>query len=507
MKAINVSRVSTEEQKEAGNSLPAQVERIENYCKRKSFDVVESFSFDESAYKEKRDEFDKLLEHVQKIATKEKVAVCFDKVDRLSRSVFDKRVGALYEMALNEKIELHFVSDGQVINNQMSAAEKFQFGMSLGLAKYYSDAISDNVKRAYEQKIRNGEWIGKSPIGYMNTLDDKENREIVVDQTRAPFIIKIFEMYASGNASMRTITEKMKELGLKSNMKNPIPLSISKINQILNNPFYYGMMRIKGKLYPHKYPPLISKELFDKVQAVRLGYHKKPFKYASKPYILRGLIKCANPACGCTITAESPKGYIYYSCTNYRGIHNKRAYINENDLIAPIYESLKNIKLSNKDAGDLTKELRKINQLENEFNKQAIENIRKEYDMIEKRISTMFDLRIDGSITTDIYDKKLKEYKEKQYELNNEIQRHTVADESYYLAVNQVIDLSQRALEIFESSEPNEKRQLLNYLLQNCRLDGKKLLFELRKPFDALEEYNKCSKWLRERDSNPRPIG
>lgn len=35
MKAIDVSRVSTEEQKEAGNSLPAQTERIRSYCERK----------------------------------------------------------------------------------------------------------------------------------------------------------------------------------------------------------------------------------------------------------------------------------------------------------------------------------------------------------------------------------------------------------------------------------------------------------------------------------------
>ena len=149
MKAINVSRVSTEEQKEAGNSLPAQIERINSYCVRKSFNIIQSYSFDESAYKDKRDEFDKLLEYVQKVSKKEKVAVCFDKVDRLSRSVFDKRVGILYEMAIADRIELHFVSDGQVINNQMSAVEKFQFGMSLGLAKYYSDAISNNVKRVF----------------------------------------------------------------------------------------------------------------------------------------------------------------------------------------------------------------------------------------------------------------------------------------------------------------------------------------------------------------------
>ena len=150
MKAIILARVSTEEQRDAGNSLPSQTRRMEDYCARKEFEVIESYSFDESAYKEKRDEFDKLLEKINK--QHEKVAVCFDKVDRLSRNVFDKRVGLLYEKALEDKIELHFVSDGQVINSHMSAVSKFQFGMSLGLAKYYSDAISDNTKRAFEQK-------------------------------------------------------------------------------------------------------------------------------------------------------------------------------------------------------------------------------------------------------------------------------------------------------------------------------------------------------------------
>lgn len=65
MKAIIVARVSTEEQKEAGNSLPTQVTRIQNYCERNDFPLlVEPFSFDESAYKTKRDEFDKIIDCV-----------------------------------------------------------------------------------------------------------------------------------------------------------------------------------------------------------------------------------------------------------------------------------------------------------------------------------------------------------------------------------------------------------------------------------------------------------
>ena len=207
MKAIILARVSTEEQKEAGNSLPAQIERLKTYCERKNFEVAETFSFDESAYKTKRDEFDKILEYLK--SSKEKIAVCFDKVDRLSRNVFDKRVSALYEKAVADEIELHFVSDGQVINSNMSAVEKFQFGMSLGLAKYYSDAISDNVKRAYEQKLRNGEWINKAYIGYKNITLENGTKDVVVDKDRGFLIKKIFELYASGNYSMRLLATEM----------------------------------------------------------------------------------------------------------------------------------------------------------------------------------------------------------------------------------------------------------------------------------------------------------
>jgi len=89
MKAIVIARVSTEEQKDAGNSLPAQIARLEKYCQRKGFEVLKKFSFDETAYKTDRNEFDEILDFV--INQKDKVAVCFDKVDRLSRNVFDKR--------------------------------------------------------------------------------------------------------------------------------------------------------------------------------------------------------------------------------------------------------------------------------------------------------------------------------------------------------------------------------------------------------------------------------
>lgn len=287
MKAILIARVSTEEQREAGNSLPAQVARLEKYCQNRNLEIVKVFSFDESAYKTQRDEFDSIIDFI--INFEGKVAVCCDKVDRLSRNVFDIRISKLYEKALSDEIELHFVSDGQIVNSKISAVEKFQFQISLGLAKYYSDAISDNVKRALEAKLRRGEWASKAPYGYKNITTADDKKDIIVDDYNAVIVQKAFELYSTGAFSLELLSKK-----LESDYNIHWPRSV--LNYIFNNHFYYGVMVVNGKQYPHKYPPLITKETFDKAQQIKQGFNKKRFKYAGQPYIYRGLLRCQNSA-------------------------------------------------------------------------------------------------------------------------------------------------------------------------------------------------------------------
>src|SRR5579863_1116895 len=232
MKAILIARVSTEEQKEAGNSLPAQISRLEQYCRNKGFPILRTCSFDESAYTNSRSEFDSIIDYA--LNQKEKVVICCDKVDRLSRNTFDKRISTLYEKALRDQLELHFISDGQIINSNISAVEKFQFGISLGLAKYYSDAISDNVRRAMEQKLRKGEWPSKAPYGYKNITTPK-GTDIVVDEFGARVVQKVFELYATASYSMDLLCQKL-------NVEHGIAWPRGYLGKLLSNPFYCGEM-------------------------------------------------------------------------------------------------------------------------------------------------------------------------------------------------------------------------------------------------------------------------
>ncbi len=100
-------------------------------------------------------------------------------------------------------------------------------------------------------------------------------------------------------------------------------------------------------------------------------------------------------------------------------------------------------------------------------------------------------------ITTEMYDRKLKEQEEQISEISSKMIKYNKADESFYITANQVLNLAQRAAELFESSEPEEKRQLLNFAFQNFRLNGKNLSFKLKTPLDGVLIGTTTNNWGR----------
>ena len=77
-----------------------------------------------------------------------------------------------------------------------------------------------------------------------------------------------------------------------------------------------------------------------------------------------------------------------------------------------------------------------------------------------------------------------------------ELGKHDTADKDYYITANTVLNLAQRAFEIFESFEPQEKRQLLNFVFQNLKLRQKNLEYKLKTPYDTVLLANNCSDLL-----------
>lgn len=490
MKTILLARVSTREQEE-GLSIDSQMRRLLEYAERKGLANPEQIAITESSTKETRTKFEQIIETIKK--SKEPVVLIADTIDRVQRSWKESVI--LDAFRREGKVEIHFFRENLIINKDSNSSDILRWDMGVMFARSYVLQLSDNVKRSTEQKLRKGEWPGKAPIGYINTVDEHENKIIAPDPTRAHLIKKVFEIYSTGRQSIRMIANEMRKAALTNNSLSRKPVSQSQIDWIIKNPFYYGEMLYNDKIYPHRYEPLVTRHLWQKCQDVAHNWGKKPFQYAALPFIFRGIIKCG--ICGCTITPEIKKGkYVYYSCTNYRQKHQK-VYVKENELLKPIYEVFEGLRIPEDKLEELTAKLKKIHEHESVFHQQSMDALKREYDLIEARISRMYDDKLDGRITQDIYDKKLKEYKEKQTDLLLQMEEHSNADQDFYLNASRVLDLANRALEVFESSETTEKRALLNFLLQNPVLEGKNLVFTLKSPFDSIVECSQTQDWLR----------
>ena len=115
-------------------------------------------------------------------------------------------------------------------------------------------------------------------------------------------------------------------------------------------------------------------------------------------------------------------------------------------------------------------------------------------------------MRLSKSITQDAYDKKATELKERQRQMNAELKIHNDADEQFGVTLTSLISLASKAYEIFESSKITEKRQLIAFMFSNLRMNGVKLLFDLKQPFNLMMNLRSHAEWLPGKDSNLRPI-
>lgn len=496
-KAVVLARVSTEEQITEGQSIPAQLKRAREYAKLRGLTILAEHEFDESSVKDKRVKFEKVMETIR--TSEEPIALIVETADRLQRSF--KESVELDVMRKAGKLEIHFIREGLIVKADSNSSEIIRWDMAVMFAKSYVLQIGDNVRRTFDKKVANGEIIGKAPIGYLNVQDEAEKSNVVVDEARASHIVKIFELYSQGNISMAMIAEMSAKWGLVSNTATRRRMKVRDIEHILKNTFYYGMQGYKGEHYPHKYEPLIDFQLFKKCCEVRERYKTQSTKHDSKPFSLKGLVKCA--VCGCAVTAEMHKGrLVYYHCTNYRKQH-KPVWFKEETLLKEIADVFGKMKLAKKKANEIRAALAATEESKNKFYEQQARQLKAEHSRIEKRVNVMYDDRLDGRITAAEYDKKVQDFKERQQEILFKLQKLDKADESFYLTANQVLSLAERAPEIFGRSKPNEKRDLINLVLSNATLSDEKLLYKVKEPYLALVTANSTSNWGESWELNP----
>ncbi|MFH1514235.1 MAG: zinc ribbon domain-containing protein [bacterium] len=241
-------------------------------------------------------------------------------------------------------------------------------------------------------------------------------------------------------------------------------------------------MRIKGEIYPANHNGIISKELYDKVQ--------DQFKAANKPkkvkhsFIYAGLLKCAK--CGCAITTELKKGkYIYYHCTGNRG-KCEIEFVREEIIDRQVAEILKQLELSENYINEIVKTLKLGNEERKQHHSQALKELRKRQTILQQRIDKAYEDKLDGKINEKTWANKTADWHAEVKDIDIQIAAH---NESNYACIEsgiKIIELSQKAHELYLEQNSEEKRKLIELTLSNLTLNGSNLHYNWLEPFNLI---------------------
>lgn len=330
------ARKSSESDEKQALSIDSQIKEMTTLAKRESLDVVEirqeAHSAKESA---KRPVYNQLLIDIGKGQFN---GILTWAPDRLARNAGD--LGSVVDL-MDRKQLLEIKTYGQTFTN--SPNEKFLLMILGSQAKLENDNRGLNVKRGMKAKAEMGLRPGVAPTGYLNEKRSDRKCHMMVDPERGHVIKQMFEKVAYEKWSGRKLFYWLRdEINFKT--KNGKHLSLSNIYIILKNTFYYGVFeypRKSGNWYTGIHTPLVSKELFDQVQAQIKVHHE--FQYRSKEFAFTRLMVCGK--CGSGITAQekfkyrkdgTKNRYVYYGCTRSRDKKCSVQYIREEELIEQI---------------------------------------------------------------------------------------------------------------------------------------------------------------------------
>lgn len=247
-----------------------------------------------------------------------------------------------------------------------------------------------------------------------------------------------------------------------------------------------------GKMIQGRHEPLVSVDLWERVQGVMDGRFAKKHRRFKHDFAFSGLIACGT--CGCSIVGEIKKQrYVYYHCTGYAAKTEGRKptctqCVREEVLEERFTELLGRLRFDDEVLGWVREALQASHADERREHETAIERLRAEHKRLGERINAMYIDKLDGKIGGDFYDRFAGEWCEEQLRLQREIDRHESAEQSYMDEGVQILELAQNAQRLFERQEPRQKRRLLNFVLSNCSWQNGELRATFRQPFDLLAE-------------------
>ena len=493
MKYFIYARKSTDEDNRQVLSIEGQLTELREFALKESLEVIEEFVESKTAKVPGRPIFNKMIE---KIELGGPLGILAWHPDRLARNSIDG--GKIIYLVDTVKIgSLKFPTFWFDATPQ----GKFMLNIAFGQSKYYIDNLAENIKRGIRQKLRRGELPGLAPLGYLNEL---RHHTIVKDPKRWQAVRRLFEAYAKGKYTLDSLQKLSLSFGLVSRRTGKA-IVFSKLQEMLKNPFYYGVFIHKGEMYQGSHEPIIFKQLFEKVQRV-LEQKGKPRKSKElKYYAFRGIFKCGE--CGRAITVETkikPSGlaYTYYRCTKKNRVCSQK-YVEERKLIEQLNEVFQKVALGDEWKEKFLQQWAKDYKELSTKSHASAQNLKTELKTLEEKLTRLLDAYLNQAITNEEYTAKKQKIINRKVKINEELNNFGRKGNNRLELFKKWIFEAHQANSVGISGNLEEKRSFLQKIGSDFHIVGQKAAIQLAKPWIWSAEKSQFLVWSGIRESDP----
>ena len=413
MDAIGYIRISQKDQ--STHSLEYQEKSIRDYCERNLIKLGNLF-IDNG---QKSDTFDradfKALESFikdHKGKSKVKYLIIFDH-DRFSRNLPE----ALQKIeSLEKKYGLKVIAVTEPLDIDTADPSVFLLrAFKYLIANQELLTIRKRAKVSARHAQESGRYINLAPYGFINGRQPGGKMILMIDETKAYIVRKIYRDYLAGVPRFMILKE-IRELGFPHSGK-------SALHRILTNPLYAGLVRvcasgdIPEKIIKAIHEAIVTESQYYRVQEM-LGLNKRLMQ--SKPkdeFPLKGVL--LSPCCNTLMTAGWSKGkakyYLYYRCITHSGIN-----ISGTMLHDKFKQLLKYISFTSSFIDKLTQRVPQLAKGMLEIKDKRFKILQTQLTALEVKIENAEQKLFDDTINAATYKKWMKKFNAEKARLNEE---------------------------------------------------------------------------------------
>lgn len=458
-------RVSTAKQG-AGVSLAEQREAIRRYAERHKIEMIEWFEEKETAAKQGRPVFRDVLSRLRKGHAD---GLIIHKIDRSARNLRDWA-------DLNEFIDegmVHFAHESLDLNTR---GGRLAADIQAVVATDYIRNLSDETRKGHLGRLRQGIYPFRAPTGYRNSGPGKPKER---DPVMAPLIREAFELYSSSEHSLASLAHELYKRGLRTGGGGKVHKA--RLAELLHNHFYTGLMDLPstGETFPGKHEPLVSRSLFDLVQARLAG--KAVRGKSNHDYLFRGLFRCGH--CSLQLVGERQKGHVYYRC-HRQGCPSRT--VREEAISERLRALVARLRFKPEELDWLRQEIEARTLAARGTAEEGIRALRRDLGSIRSRLIGLTTAFVDGDVDRETFvvakESVLADQTRKRERLAGlEANPGAILD-----SVARALELAASALQTYDSGTTTEKRELVEIVSSNRTLTGKELSVELAFPFSEM---------------------